>query len=435
MARRSVRAACAGTATQTVNGERDLVRNDNPLPLVSAVIVTYNSCDDIAACLDALLASDWPRLEIIVVDNASVDGTANLVARSHRTVRLVRAQSNLGFAGGNNLGFAQCQGDIVVAVNPDVQLLPAALRAFVYAFGADSTLGVAGAKLLYPDRRTIQHAGGVVDFPLATTHHRGYGEPDSGQYDQPCAVDFVTGAALALRRQALTALGGFDAAFRPVYYEDVDLCYRARAAGWGVRYHPTVVGLHRTSVSLDPAGETYFRYFHANRVRFVLKHCTTEQILAGFLPAEGARLRAPLPVADRFASHLVYHNLGDKRMTVPQSDTGREHGEDLERLIGDLSGRWQVSEQPFVSHAPLIGPLIARFRAAWNSVSTRWYVQPMLQQQVEFNAALVRTVAELARRVDAQETLALASRGMLGQRLLEVEDRLKRIEHGAGSRE
>lgn len=411
------------------------MKNDNPLPLISAVIVTYNSRDDIVACLDALLASDWPRLEIIVVDNASADGTANIVARSYRTVRLVHGQSNLGFGGGNNLGFAQSRGDIVVAVNPDVQLLPAALRAFVYAFGADSSLGVAGAKLLYPDGRTIQHAGGVVDYPLATTRHRGYGETDSGQCDQTCPVDFVTGAALALRRQALTALGGFDAAFRPVYYEDVDLCYRARAAGWGVVYHPAAVGLHRTSVSLDPSSETYFRFFHANRVRFVLKHCTTEQILTGFLPAEAARLRAQMPVADRRASHVVYCNLGEKKMTATQTDTELEQGEGLERLIGDLDGRWQVREQPFVSHAPLFGPLIARFRAAWNSVSTRWYVQPLLQQQVEFNAAVVRTMAELACRVDAQETLTLASRGMLGQRLLEVEDRLERIEKAAGDRE
>ncbi len=411
------------------------MKSDSPLPLISAVIVTYNSRDDIAACLDALLASDWPRLEIIVVDNASADGTANLVARSYRTVRLVRSQSNLGFGGGNNLGFAYSRGDIVVALNPDVQLLPAALRAFVYAFGADSSLGVAGAKLLYPDWRTIQHAGGVVDYPLATTRHQGYGETDRGQYDQPCTVDFVTGAALALRRQALTALGGFDAAFRPVYYEDVDLCYRARAAGWGVVYHPAAVGLHRTSVSLDPASETYFRFFHANRVRFVLKHCTTEQILAGFLPAEAARLRAQMPLADRRASHLVYRNLGEDKMTATQTGSEPEQGEELERLIGDLDGRWQVREQPFVSHAPLFGPLIARFRAAWNSISTRWYVQPMLQQQVEFNAAVVRTMAELARRVDAQETLALASRGMLGQRLLKVEDRLERIEKAAGSRE
>ena len=408
---------------------------DANTPLVSAVIVTYNSRGDIAACLDALLASDWPRLEIIVVDNASVDGTAELVAQRFPSVKLLRSNANLGFGGGNNLGVAQCRGEIVLVLNPDVRLLPAAVRAFVDAFAADARLGIAGAKLLYQDGRTIQHAGGVVEHPLATTRHLGYGEPDRGQYDQPFDADFVTGAALALRRDAFTVLGGFDAALYPVYYEDVDLCYRARAAGWRVGYVPGAVGLHRTSVSLDPASETYYRFYHANRVRFVLKHYTTAQIVSGFLPAEGARLARSMPAADRRASQDVYRSLGEKTMVKMTSQLDSAQSTELESLVTDLDARWLVRERPFISHAPLFGPVIARFRALWNGISTRWYVQPILQQQVEFNAAVLRAVSALARRVDSQETMTQASQAMLGQRLLEVEDRLARIEQGVGSRE
>jgi len=401
-------------------------------PLISAVIVTYNSSDDITSCLEALLAADYPRLEIIVVDNASADGTADLVAQSFPSLRLMRSTSNLGFGGGNNLGFAQSHGDIIVVLNPDVRLCAGALRAFAAAFASDGTLGVAGAKLLYSDGRTIQHAGAVVEYPLATTRHRGSGEPDSGQYDEPAEMPFVTGAALALRRAVLRDSGGFDAGFYPVYYEDTDLCYRARAAGWRVVYTPSAVGLHRTSVSIDPASETYFRFLHSSRLRFVLKHYTTQQLLADFLPAEGRRLQGEMPAADRRASRWAYRSDREGAMGTRESASADA---ELERLAADLGSRWLVRAQPFISHVPLLGPLIARLRSAWNGISTRWYVQPILQQQVEFNAAVVRAVSALARHVAAQETMSGASQAVLGQRLLEIEQRIASLERGTGSRD
>jgi GT2 family glycosyltransferase len=341
---------------------------------------------------------------------------------------LMRSGSNLGFGGGNNLGFAHSHGDIVLILNPDVRLRPDALRAFANAFAADRTLGIAGAKLLYPDGQTLQHAGGIVDYPLATTRHLGYGEPDRGQYDESADVPFVTGAALALRREVALSTGLFDAAFYPVYYEDADLCVRARAAGWRVAYLPAAVGLHRSSATLDPSSETYFRFLHASRLRFVLKHYTTQQILADFLPAEAERLRREMPAADRLAARRVYRELGGKTMDKQEDALAA-----LDHLVADLDRRWQVREQPFASHAPLLGPLIVRFRSTWNNVATRWYVQPMLQQQIEFNAAVVRAVQALARQVDAQESITLASRAVLGQRLLEIDDRLTRLEQPAPS--
>ncbi len=401
-----------------------------PDPLISVSIVTYNSRDDIAACLEALLAADYPRLDIVVVDNASADGTADLVAQRFPDVRLMRSSANLGFGGGANLGFAHSSGGILLVLNPDVRLHPAALRSFCAAFAADDSLGIAGAKLLYPDGRTVQHAGGIVEYPLATTRHRGYGEADSGQYDEPHDVPFVTGAALALRRAVLQSTGGFDAGFYPVYYEDTDLCFRARSAGWRVACVPAASGWHRTSVTLDPASQTYFRFYHANRLRFVLKHYTTAQIVNDFLPAESQRLCSAMPAADRLASHAAYHDLGETNMAdQPLQPT------ELDRLLSELEQRWLIREQPFTSRLPLLGPLIVRLRSLWNSVSTRWYVQPILQQQVEFNAAamravqaLARAVQALARQAEAQEGAIAASRAVRGQRLLEVDERVSNLE-------
>ncbi len=393
-------------------------------PLISVVVVTYNSKGDIAACLESLLVAGAARVEIIVVDNASTDGTADLVADRYPSVRLLRSPRNLGFAGGNNAGFAAGHGDIVLVLNPDVQVASGAAEALAAAFAADPELGVAGAKLLFSDGCTIQHAGGLVDYPLATTRHRGYGELDSGQYAVESDVPFVTGACLAVRRETWQAIGGFDSGFYPVYYEDVDLCYRASDAGWRVRYLPQVSGLHRTSASLDQQSETYFRFYHANRLRFVLKHYTTQQLATDFLPAETQRLIGDIPANDRLASRQVYQQLWEGNMTV-QTDSGQVQSPvDSDRLVADLEERWQVREQPFVSHVLLLGPLISAFRSAWNSVSTRWYVQPMLQQQVEFNQAVVRSMTALARAVDAQK----AGPALLAARMQTFEERLAALE-------
>ena len=333
--------------------------------------------------------------------------------------------ANLGFAGGNNLGAAQSQGDVILVLNPDVRLQPGAVAAVAAAFAADEQIGVAGAKLLFPDGQTIQHAGGLLDYPLATAHHRGYNERGGSRYSEQADVPFVTGAALAIRRGLWQQLGGFDASFFPVYYEDVDLCFRARAAGWRVVYEPSITGLHRSSASLEPGSDTYFRYYHANRLRFVLKHFAAQYILTDFLAAEGARLRGEMPAADRVATRDAYRRLGGDTMGT----IGNPY--DFDDLARDLNSRAILHEQPFASPTPLVGPLIAAFRSAWNNVATRWYVQPLLQQQIEFNQATAQAVAALARAVDAQQTVTQAAAALAGQKIAALEERLAALEQQA----
>jgi cellulose synthase/poly-beta-1,6-N-acetylglucosamine synthase-like glycosyltransferase len=275
------------------------------------------------------------------------------------------------------------------------------------------------------DGQTLQHAGGVVEYPLATTRHRGYGEKDEGQYDEPADVPFVTGAALALRRNVLRDTGGFDAGFYPVYYEDTDLCYRARAAGWRVVYWPSAVALHRTSATLDQSSQAYFEFLHANRLRFILKHYTIQQIMNDVLPAEAARLRGEMPAADRLASRRACHALGDVHMP--------DYSE-LDHALDDLDKRRRLHERPFTSRAPLVGGLVARLRGAFNSIATRWYVLPIMEQQSAFNAGVVQTLRALARQADAQESVGAASQGILTKRLQALEERLERIEKHAPER-
>src|SRR5205807_455502 len=163
------------------------------------------------------------------------------------------------------------RGELLAVVNPDVRVQPGWLRALAAGLRAHAgeRPAVVGGKLLYPDGR-VQHAGGTFAWPAAATAHAGRGEPDGDAFTEDRAVPFVTGAALAITRAAATALGGFDAGFWPVYFEDVDLCTRAWAAGYSVWYIAAAVGVHAESASLAHGGATYFRYYQRNRLRYVL---------------------------------------------------------------------------------------------------------------------------------------------------------------------
>src|SRR5206468_2617305 len=214
-------------------------------PSASIVVVSYNTSAHIGSCLLSLMALDYPEMEIIVVDNASTDGSAELVRSRFPGVEVVELPTNKGFAGAASVGLYMASGDVVATVNPDVTLDPDWLAAVASTLRSLGDIGVIGSKILYPDKRTIQHAGGVVHYPLATTEHIGRGEADSGQYEQPREAQFVTGAALAMWREVGRALHFFDEEYFPLYYEDVDLCWRAREEGLRVLYQPKAIAYHK----------------------------------------------------------------------------------------------------------------------------------------------------------------------------------------------
>src|SRR5688572_17952593 len=175
----------------------------------SVVVVSYNTAAHIESCLLSLLELDYPQVEIIVVDNGSTDGSVDLIRQRFPDVELVDLQENKGFAGGASVGLYMASGDIVATVNPDVKLDPDWMLVVVDTLMSDEDVGIVGSKILYPDGKTIQHAGGVVHYPLATTEHTGRGEPDNGQYNHTKSVPFVTGAAIAMRLEVGRALQFF----------------------------------------------------------------------------------------------------------------------------------------------------------------------------------------------------------------------------------
>ncbi len=212
---------------------------------VGVVVVSYNSARDLRACLDSLAAAATPdtRLEVVVVDNASTDGSADLVRRHSPSVRVIDAGGNLGFARAVNLGAAAVPGDHVLLLNPDAVLLPGALEALVTFAEEHPDHGLYGGRVLEEDGSTDPSScwgdmtvRSLLCFAtgLSTAFPRNpVLDPESlgrWQRDDVREVPVVTGCLLLVRRDAWEALGGMDETYW-LYGEDADFSLRARQHG------------------------------------------------------------------------------------------------------------------------------------------------------------------------------------------------------------
>lgn len=295
-----------------------------PPSQISVAILTYNSQDYIVPCLESVLASGGVDFDILVIDNASFDASAAIVRERFPGIRIIVNPCNMGVAGGWNQAWRETAGEIIVILNPDVELAPDCLRALAEAFAAHPEAAAAGAKLFYMDRKTLQHCGAGL-YPNAQSFHRGAGEEDHGQYDTLEAVPFVTGAVFAVRRSALEALGGFDEDYYPAYYEEADFCFRAAMTGRRTLYVPRAVAYHHEAVTLKLGSSRFVRLYHRMRALFLVKNFSWKRILFEALPFEckimryaherahlGARLAAGL-----WAAPYVAQRIGRKLRGLP----------------------------------------------------------------------------------------------------------------------
>lgn len=203
---------------------------------LSVVIPTFNTAQMTLRCCRAVLASLPADSEVIVADDGSTDGTAELLAREAASARVVRLESNRGFAPAANRGVVAAQGRIILLLNSDAIVDPDAIAALLAAFVADPKLGAAGARLLNPDR-TPQWSGGAAPtlawmIGVVSGAGRLAHLVRSGVRRQR-DVDWVSGAAMAFRADVWTQAGPLDERFR-FYCQDIEFCLRARDAGWRV---------------------------------------------------------------------------------------------------------------------------------------------------------------------------------------------------------
>lgn len=245
----------------------------------SLVILTYNNRTQIEACLRSALASLGPADELIVVDNASADGTPELVAAAFPQVTLLRSGANLGFGGGCNLGARRAGGEYLAFLNPDTTVEPGWLEALIEALETCPQAGLATSKiLLMNDPERINTCGNDVHIS-GLTLCRGMGQPRQA-FSDPQEVGAVSGAAFAIRRELFEALGGFDERFF-MYMEDTDLSLRARLAGFACLYVPASLVYHEYGLRFGPR-KVYYQ--ERNRYQMLLKVFQKRTLLA-LLPA------------------------------------------------------------------------------------------------------------------------------------------------------
>lgn len=294
---------------------------------LSVVVISFNTKALTKKCLESVLKNtSGIRLEIVVVDNASTDGSAKMLekfSKKHKEVKLIKSNINLGFGGGNNLGFKKAKGDIVLFLNSDTLVESNTLGEMYKWMKGKKEIGIATCLLLNKDGST-QGTGGyfptltrvftwmtIQDLPLVDRFIKPFHPmkeksflSNQNFYREGRELDWVTGAFFMIRRDLYEQVGGFDKDYF-MYTEETDLCYRVKKLGWKVFYNPSWSIIHYGGES---GGDTWYfveREFEGVKT-FYKKHMPKWQypLLRVFLKA-GALLRM-----------LVYTFIGRKEAKI-----------------------------------------------------------------------------------------------------------------------
>jgi GT2 family glycosyltransferase len=239
----------------------------NSAPTVSIILVNWNGQHLLGPCLDALQRQTYRDFEIILVDNASSDGSPEWVAEHYPAVRIVRNEDNLGFAAGNNRGFEAARGEFLVLVNNDTEAEPGFLEALVEAARQDKRVGAVAGVLVFAHRPEVVASAGMRVGWDGVVLDASVGRPRTELPSAPVEVFGASGGAALYRRRMLEETGPFAPEFF-FYLEDADLAWRARLAGWRCLLAPQAVVRHVYSATAGQGSP--FKSFHLARNRWLV---------------------------------------------------------------------------------------------------------------------------------------------------------------------
>ena len=257
-------------------------------PVVSAVLVNYNAGDELRRALqslaDELAGQSW---EAVVVDNASVDGSIAIVDQFAPMARAIRNTENVGFGRGINQALAATTGPLVLLMNPDCRLVAGAIDMLKTVLAKEKECAIVGPRILNPDGSVQGSARGDPDmltglfgrtallrrlFPGLGVSKRNLVSSDAVRAGaESVVVDWLSGACMLARRDALDTVGGFDEAYF-LYWEDADLCRRLRSRGYHVQYVPGATAIHRVGHSSRTVRGVAIRAFHESAYRYYTTH-------------------------------------------------------------------------------------------------------------------------------------------------------------------
>jgi GT2 family glycosyltransferase len=216
-------------------------------PLVATIILNTNRRDDTLACLASLQQSLYTENKIIVLDNHSTDGSVDAISAKYPAVQIVSLDKNLGYAGNNNVGInmALDQGaDWVFVLNEDTILDPDCITDLMEVGQAEPKIGVLGPMVYhYDEPDIIQSAGGMLG-PYWESIHLAKNEKDTGQFDSPHQVEWISGCAIMVKREAIEMVGTIDERFF-YYWEETEWCVRIGKAGWRIVHVPAARLWHK----------------------------------------------------------------------------------------------------------------------------------------------------------------------------------------------
>lgn len=238
---------------------------------VYIIILNWNSKKDTLETIDSLERSTYSNYRIVVVDNASIDGSIEAIKNARPGIVLIENKENLGYAEGNNVGIRyvlEQKGDYIFILNNDTLVDKEAISILVKESEKDKKISVLGPKVyFYKERDIIQSAGGVLDSQFNPLHI-GFKEQDKGQFAHYNAIDYISGCAMFVKREVFEKIGLLDPKYF-MYWEETDFCFRTKKAGFKIQIVPQANIWHKGGVDPTPM-ITY--YMARNKLLFLKKH-------------------------------------------------------------------------------------------------------------------------------------------------------------------
>jgi N-acetylglucosaminyl-diphospho-decaprenol L-rhamnosyltransferase len=311
--------------------------------MVTIVIVNWNSDPFLERCIGSI-REHAAGCDVVIVDNASQDSSLDFLSQTGIALAVHRNDINAGFAAASNQGWRASRGDPVLFLNPDIECLPGGVESLTRRLEAESGVWAVGGHLL--DTSGAPQAGfnvrafpsiGAVAAELLLLDEIWARNPWTRDYrmsdwdhNSRRDVDQPAAACLIVRRAVLESLGGFDEAFRPAWFEDVDLCKRIRNAGGRIVFEPDARFLHHGGVSLRSlTQESFLQCYHTNQIRYFRKHYGKKAatrvrrlVIAGLcLRALAASIRAPLRARTQVPPAPSYWRVARHFAATPEAGT------------------------------------------------------------------------------------------------------------------
>jgi GT2 family glycosyltransferase/glycosyltransferase involved in cell wall biosynthesis len=339
------------------------------LPLVSVVIVTRNGHHHLEECLPSLDAQTYPRIEVIVVDEHSEDGTEEFLRRHFSDFKLVKQKGGPNFAAGCNLGIKHSAGEWILLLNNDTVLDPSCIQEMVAAQAGHTRVGGVAAMLRFYHNRPFVNGLGAHIPPVGFGHDLGIGSLNVGQFDDVEQVPILCFGAALLSREALEQVGLLDEAYE-FYYEDADWSYRARALGLKLLAAPRAKVYHKFGASMGGMVSTFkTRRATRNRLRFALKHFSVGAFLRALIAhwrEDGSFLLRYLSQAQPQLAGSIIVGWLEFLWSVP-------------RILLDRGRMWKGRQKQTVDLAPFAAPFPSPEMVGSYPRLTEWAVENRYQ--------------------------------------------------------